>query len=263
MIRIFAGCAPNHEDAESQAVLEWSIAKHASEPFEITWLKLSRGGPLSGWNTINWPTPFSGFRWAVPELAGFEGRAIYTDSDVIFMDDIAGLWHQPIPEVVVARNASRLCVSLWDCNKAKSYMVPIDSLKQSIGNHAYMRFVFAHHNHIVTRFSGNWNCLDGENYASLDDIEIKAIHYTSMRFQPQIPYAVERLKQTGQSHWFDGEPATHWRKDLVLLFKSLLEEANANGYPTSRYCSDALYGHYRKASVANAGKPGSNQAIHG
>ena len=65
-VRVFVGCAPNHEDAESQAVLEHSIRKHASLPVDITWMKLSRDpvSPFSGWNTELWPTPFSGFRWA-------------------------------------------------------------------------------------------------------------------------------------------------------------------------------------------------------
>jgi hypothetical protein len=99
MIRLFVGCAANHEDLESQAVLEWSIRKHASEPVEITWMRLSRdpASPWSGWATERWATPFSGFRWAIPEVCGFEGRAIYCDSDVIFMADVAELVAAAIP----------------------------------------------------------------------------------------------------------------------------------------------------------------------
>jgi hypothetical protein len=142
-------------------------------------------------------------------------------------------------------------------------MVPIDSLKSSLRNHAFMRFVFNRHGHIVTPFEGNWNCLDGEQFTSLNDPDIKAIHYTAMRYQPQIPYAVKRLEKTGKSHWFDGQPATHWRKDLVDLFDELLREAEENGFPVSKYCSEPVYGPYKKASVAGSGKPKSDQHVYG
>jgi len=73
-IKIFVGCAPNYEDAESQAVLEWSIRKHASQPVEITWMMLSNDPEtlFTQWETNKWSTPFSGLRWAVPELCDFK-----------------------------------------------------------------------------------------------------------------------------------------------------------------------------------------------
>lgn len=255
MIRIFAACAPNHEDAESQAVLEWSIRKHASEEFQIIWMKIAESGPFSGWRTNNWPTPFSGFRWAVPELAGFKGRAIYTDSDVIFMDDIAKLFHQPIPGCILAKTASRLCVSLWDCEKAKKFSIPIAQMKKDFDNHVHARQRWAQARGQITPFKNNWNCLDGEHYSDLNDPEIKAIHYTAMRHQPQIPYALKRLEKQGLKHWFDGKPEPHFRPDLIELFNSLLAEAIENGYTVEKYCQDKPFGHYLKASVANIGAP--------
>src|SRR5215207_9690112 len=128
MIRVFVGCAANHEDIESQAVLEWSIRKHASEPVSITWMQLSRdpASPWSGWNTSQWVTPFSGFRWAIPAVCGYEGKAIYCDSDVIFMADIARLWDQEFEsgKAVMAKggNSWRLCVSLWDCAEMQAHL---------------------------------------------------------------------------------------------------------------------------------------------
>src|SRR5690349_3684211 len=102
MIRLFIGCSGNNEDLESQAVLEWSIRKNTKRETDITWMQLSRDpaspfysdGP-HGWQTKFWTTPFSGFRWAIPELCCWEGQAIYSDSDVIFFADIGELWDQP------------------------------------------------------------------------------------------------------------------------------------------------------------------------
>lgn len=39
---------------------------------------------------------FSGFRWAIPEYCQFQGKAIYMDTDVIVLDDLALLWEHPI-----------------------------------------------------------------------------------------------------------------------------------------------------------------------
>jgi hypothetical protein len=41
LIRIFVGCSANHDDLESQAVLEYTLRKHASQPLKITWMMQS------------------------------------------------------------------------------------------------------------------------------------------------------------------------------------------------------------------------------
>lgn len=253
MIRVFVGCAPNHEDAESQAVLEWSIRKHASQPVDITWMKLSRdlespfySDPQAGrgWNTRNWATPFSGFRWALPELCRHEGRAIYCDSDFIFMADIAELWHQLMNEYQVLAKSQgwRFCLSLWNC---ESVYPEFD--RSDPEQHKKMSAV------PFTRgaFDGNWNCLDGENYKSLADPAIKAIHYTAMANQPHLRYAIPRLAREGRKHWFNGHIEPHWRKDLIELFDTLLEEAQQNGYPVARYCHDPVFGQYPKRDLTS------------
>jgi hypothetical protein len=144
-IRIFVGCAANGEDIESQIVLEYTLRKHATLPLEITWMQQSRdvNSPYyseradahstsnhadvasirrsSGWQTQKWATPFSGFRWALPAICKFEGKAIYMDSDFIVLADIAELWNTPmLPEkMVIAKGGNRYCCSLWDCAAVK------------------------------------------------------------------------------------------------------------------------------------------------
>ena len=116
VVKLFVGVSSNGEDAESQAVLEYSVRKNSSMPVEIVWMKQTNdeSSPLYGWATYTWATPFSGYRWAVPELCGFKGKAIYCDSDFIWLDDIAKLWNQEFEpgKVVMAKagdNAWRYC----------------------------------------------------------------------------------------------------------------------------------------------------------
>lgn len=260
MIRIFVGCDPNHCDVESQAVLEWSIRKHASQPVQIEWMKLSRdpesfwySNGAEGWNTEQWATTFSAFRWGIPARCGFEGRAIYCDSDVIFMSDVAGLWRQEFQagKCVMGKGGGswRLCVSLWDCAVSRSFILPIEALRAQGDSHARMTARLMASN-VVQSFVGNWNCLDGELYESLSAPDIKAIHYTSIGTQPQLRFAVPRLEAAGRKHWFNGEIRDHWRKDLIQLFDELLAEATAEGYGPARYLQDPPYGDVRKRDMA-------------
>src|SRR5262249_27154541 len=130
-IRIFVGSAPNGEDAESLMVLEYSLRNVTSWPVDITYMQLSKD-PSSpwysedgeGWNTSLWPTPFSGFRWAIPWACGYEGKAIYMDSDVIVLQDLQDLWQTNFTQstVVAAKSPARFCVCVWD-NEAIGTMV--------------------------------------------------------------------------------------------------------------------------------------------
>lgn len=253
MIRVFVGCAPNHEDAESQAVLEYTLRQYASQDVDITWMKLSHSGPFSGWNSQDWATPFTGFRWALPALCNYEGRAVYVDSDFIFRADIVDLFYQPIPGHVLAKgHGGRLCLSLWDCAKCR-FMPGIDELRAARNANTLGRARLQKHG-VVTPFSGSWNCLDNElnRYGDkLNHRDIKAIHYTAMRHQPHLlKYAIPRLKALGRSHWFDGEVKPHWHTGLQQLFDRLLVSAAKAGYTVERYCQDPIYGEYTKRSVA-------------
>ena len=260
MIRVFVGCDPNHCDAESQAVLEWSVRKHASEHLEIEWMQLSRD-PESpwfsdqgrGWRTERWATTFSAFRWAIPSVCGYEGRAIYCDSDLIFMADVAELWRQafePGKAVMAKGDGSwRLCVSMWDCAAAKAWVPPIEDLQRDPGAHAAMTARLS--SGVVQAFVGDWNCLDGGAYQNIRDPCIKAIHYTSIGTQPQLRHSIPRLEREGRKHWFDGKVEPHWRPDLVALFDELLAEAEANGYGVARYIQKPLYGDVVKRVMTN------------
>ena len=265
MIRIFVGCSANAEDAESQAVLEYSIRKNTKAEVDITWMRLSRD-PASpfysepekklGWRNDSWATPFSGFRWAIPELCGFEGRGIYCDSDFIFLADIEELWNQELRpgKVVLAKGGHaswRYCCSVWDCAAVAGLGIipPLEKLRADPRSHHNLMKWFAEHPGVVQQFEGNWNCLDGEGL-KLDDPRLKALHYTKMDHQPHLRHALPRLAKAGRKHWFErlhGRPISrHPRTDVQTLFDLMLAEAHSAGYPVSKYEEDVpLFGDYR------------------
>lgn len=240
-IRIFVGVSANNEDLESQAVLDYTLHKHTTRTLEIEWMMQSRAKASFwyGWNTATWATPFSGFRWGVPARCEFKGKAIYLDSDMIVMDDIAKLWDKPIKDhhLVIAKGTNkRFCTTLFDCAKVKPIMFPISQLRSVQGIHRQQRERFSKPG-VVQPFplKENWNCIDGEAYTDIATDVIKIHHYSAIDCQPQLKYALPRLAEKGQAHWFKGSIKPHWRQDLVTLFDMTLQEAIAAGYKPENY----------------------------
>ena len=254
-VKLFVGTDPNGCDTESLAVLEYSARLHCSMPLEIEFMKISKEGFWSGWNSQLWATPFSGFRWGVPARCGYKGKAIYCDSDFIFMDDLANLWNQKFEpgKAVMAKGGQhgwRYCLAFWNCEEAQKYILPIDRLRSVPEAHSRMMHFFMTNPALVQQFKGNWNCVDGEDYQDLKDPDIRAIHYSSMQHQPQLKYALPRLAQKGQKHWFDGQVETHWRQDLINLFDKMLDKAIEANYNPRNYETNEEMISYAKQSQA-------------
>ena len=245
-IKVFVGCDPNNCDLEQMMVLDYSIHKYTSLPVEIVWMQLSRDPKSSwysdperneGWNTTRWPTPFSGFRWAIPEYCNYSGRAIYMDADVIVLDDLAKLWQHSIEgrSIVAAKtnaDMTRLCTCVWDCNAAKDVILPIEKLKKNPKSHKEMMALFKKNTQLIQPYQDSYNCIDGENLATE---EIKILHYSDMGTQFSHKYSLPRVSKEGIEHWFDGEVLPHPRQDLVDLFDDYYYEALDNGYQLDNY----------------------------
>lgn len=98
--RVFVGTDQRMGPAER--ALERSIRAHSGIPAELNWMRAGQG-QFGGWHMrrraerpysgSGWPTEFTPFRFAVPELAGFKGRAIYLDADMV-LGDIRELWER-------------------------------------------------------------------------------------------------------------------------------------------------------------------------
>jgi hypothetical protein len=261
-VKVFVGCDPNGSDLEQMMVLEYSLRKNASLPIEIHWMQLSRdpknpwfSSPArkQGWRTETWSTPFSGFRWAIPATCGYQGRAIYMDTDILVLCDIADVWNMDIkPGKIVAARAHvdswLSCVMLWDCDAARAYIPTEDVLSADPHSHRDIKKYFARHPELIQPLDPTYNCIDGEGLP-VDDIRI--LHYSDMGTQFSHQYSVSRLAREGREHWFDGEILPHPRKDLALLFDSYLHGALAAGYTLDSYRTEEIFGALVKESQQN------------
>jgi hypothetical protein len=244
-IRVFVGCSANGEDAEAQAMLEYTVRHYTTRPVEISWMKLTRD-PASpwysqpeknrGWNTRLWATPFSLFRWAIPEVCGFEGKAIYMDVDQIARADLGQLWEQSHPDgkCMLAKNATTFCVILFDCVRSKGRIPSLAQLQSGAWLQKYTRDIALRP--LVAPFEGNWNCLDGENYKNLYDPDIKIIHFTRVETQPHYKFALPRLRSEGVQHWNrQAVFKPHARADVEPLVDKIWKDAQAAGYTVEKY----------------------------
>lgn len=248
IIRLFVGCSANGEDAEAQAMLEYTLRKHhqSGEIVHIEWMMLTRD-PASpwysdsggrGWQTKGWATPFSAFRWAIPHACKYQGKAIYTDVDKIFMAPIAELWNQKIPDgkCMLTKDEKHSCVILWDCERAKKFLPDIDKLRSE----GFYRNVRNNIGSAAGRFQGNWNCLDGESYPTLTNPDIKIIHFTKVETQPHLKWALPRLRKQGKEHWNKwtlnaSQPHPHKRQDVAPLVDVIWQGAQEAGYTAEKY----------------------------
>lgn len=249
-IRLFVGADGTNCDLESQMVLEYSVRKHASQPVEIVWMQQAADGPWSGWKCASGRTPFSHFRWSLPSVCGYQGKAIYTDSDFVFLADISELWNQDVPGVLLSKqpkkHIGKTCCLLFDCAKAKGHVPDLKALRKMAEPQGEMTKYFRAHPELSSGFDGNWNALDGDGLA-IGDPRMKAIHYTRMEHQFQLKYAIPRLKAEGLSHWYAGPVFQHPRPDLQALFDTLYAEAISAGYSVEQYRVDPFDGATRKA----------------
>lgn len=238
-IKLFVGCAPNGEDAESQMVLEYTAKKHSSLPVDIVWMKHNNpdhNGIWQGWESSTWATPFSGFRWAIPEACNFEGQAIYMDSDMIILGDLAELWNNPWEDgkIIQMKGDWRTCVAKWHCELAGQVLPPVEQMKQTPTAHQQLFGALQQQPQLAQVFDRQWNNFDGEN----DDLkDIKILHYTDMSTQMHAKYCTSRLEREGRKHWFDGEFREHRRPDVQYLFDRYYFEAMNEGMAPQDYYS--------------------------
>jgi len=220
MIRIFVGTSDT-EDNWIEKILVYSLFKHTSEELDITFL---RPKMFPNWNMRGWGTPFTNFRYTVPELCNFKGKAIYLDVDQLNFRDIADLYNTDLEENTYAMvwdaltdNGEKMkgtryekgfycdSVMLIDCEKAQKYTLPIPEIAQFENNYKYTWFLglgkpFKHRSEgIIKQLNPRWNSYDGRNTSfqpkdfnannqppfSLD--EIWHLHFTAMSMQPWHP----------------------------------------------------------------------------
>jgi len=222
-VRIFIGTSANGEDKLAEMAYEYSIRNNTDRDVEIVWMRQTRDKSSfwEGFNTSKWATPFSGFRWGIPEYCNYEGKAIYTDADMLNFRDMGELFDLPMNDKwILARKGKRFnrefCVMLIDCSKFKNFT------KYSRDNASYHGYTYSHFargsgRSLVGDLDPRWNSLDG------DPEPFYQLHYTNMRTQPWKP------------SWFNGKHQPHEKPELEELFWSVVEEAKLNGWGEADY----------------------------
>ena len=181
-------------------------------------------------------TEFSLYRYLIPQLCDYHGRAIYIDSDTICLADIGELFDTPFdgadflakPDAYLGDELWGLSVMLIDCAKCgfdlEQIVDEIDRGLYSMTDFSLMAPKFLeHHPYKIGRLDEAWNVFD-----QWDD-QTKLIHYTNLETQP----------------WkFPNHPYGE------LWFK-FLEEAIAEGYVTSQDLELSMIRSYVRRDLLN------------
>lgn len=209
MVKIFIGTSANGEDEIAEKTLVYSLEKHSSEPLEIIFMRNKEDGFMGKFSAGKWATPFSDLRWAIPEYCDFKGRALYMDVDQLNLKDISLLYNIDLKGKAIACRPQRCCVMVMDCEKLKSFILPVSKIKE-MPSYTYKAFGNLTAKKERTDIDARWNCMDGEGRA-IDDIW--HLHFTNMATQPWHP------------SWIKRPAKNHLRIDLVNLWTKYSEEA--------------------------------------
>ena len=121
--RIFIGTDPSQ--AIACKLLQHSMRKHTTMPLVFDTM-----------DSVAWPFPkdpknqprteFSFHRFAIPKLAGYQGRALYVDADMLVFRDLRELWAMPFDGATVLHAPSsnpqrpkQFSVMLLDCDRLR------------------------------------------------------------------------------------------------------------------------------------------------
>jgi hypothetical protein len=197
-VRIFLGTEPFQYRAER--VFIWAIkqVRNPARVYEIYMMK-----DLAGFSRAGWKTGFTNYRYAIPALAGGEGRAIFNDVDQIYLADPAEMFDMDM------RGAGILCVTgretsvmLIDCAKMIKFWSAEDA--KTGKKHRYFRDI-THNNNLWGKLPGEWNARDEEFRAG----QSKCFHFTTLQTQPWKPFP-KQLRYTPHPNgevWFALEHA--------------------------------------------------------
>ena len=200
-VKIFIGSG--EQSLLERKVLIYSLRKHTQRELDIQVFNGSHNAiecegseplpaPLSLSLKYRNLTEFSLYRYLIPELCSFQGRAIYLDSDMVCLTDIGELYDTKLNgcDFLAKRDHHRdgekpwgLSAMLIDCERCR---FPLAQIFQEIdaGLYTYSEFsrmgkkFLAHHHYQPGELDPQWNVYDR------CDAQTKLIHYTELFTQP-------------------------------------------------------------------------------
>jgi hypothetical protein len=196
-MRVFVGCDESQRVAAQ--VLEHSIKKFASRPVDLHVMQ-NLAVPLPKHRRNRPRTGFSFYRFMIPKLCNYQGRALYLDADMLVFGDLAELWdidfgaqkvlctyQAEAPPSWRKRGAffqpgRQMSVMLLDCGRldwdVERIVAGLDQ-----GRYDYRQLMFdlcvVRPDEIADRIPNQWNCLEW-----YDSQRTKLLHYTVVPTQP-------------------------------------------------------------------------------
>ena len=210
LVRVYVGT--DRSQLLAVAVLEHSICRHTRRPVQVCPLiDLDLPEPRDVRQGSR--TNFSFARFAIPELAGYAGKALYLDADMLVFRDIGELWDTPfegcsvaiqegVPAHAVAHEKAgapktrvkQCSVMLIDCARAAWDVHRI--IGGLDGRYTYEQLMYdlciLPESEVAYSVPFAWNSL--EHF----DPETRLIHYTDMDTQPW----VNAVNRNGP-HWLE------------------------------------------------------------
>ena len=201
-VRVFIGSGEASRLERKVAI--YSLGKHTQYPLDIyvfngthNAIELNDQEPIPAPLSLRLKyqniTEFSLYRFLIPQICNYQGKAIWIDSDTVCLADIAELFDNPLNGYdflakteaynTTSQNLWGLSVMLIDCEQTRFDLETyFDEIAQ--GLYTYTDFAcmspafLAHHHFKVSPIDPHWNVFD---YC---DDQTKLIHYTNLNTQP-------------------------------------------------------------------------------
>jgi mitochondrial fission protein ELM1 len=204
-VRIFLGTEAGQHRAERVFIYAIECVRDPARAYEIHLMK-----DLPGFVRLGWRTGFTNYRFAVPDLAGRQGRAIYNDVDQIYTADPAELFDLDLNgHGYLALSAKETSVMLIDCARMA------ERWNMKVARRRTIRHLLAK----AAAEPGLWGPLDPAwNARDLEYVEghSKLLHFTAMHTQPWQPFP---------------KRYSYHRHPLAEIWQRLEDAADAEGYP--------------------------------
>jgi hypothetical protein len=219
-VRIFLGTEPAQYRPER--VFVWAVMQ-VRDPARVYEIHLMKD--LAGFDRTGWKTGFTNYRYAIPTLAGGQGRAIFNDVDQIYLSDPAELFDMEMGGAgVLCITPRETSVMLIDCAKMIQHWNIRDA--QTGQKHRHFRDLI-HDNKLWGQLPGEWNARDEEYSAGRS----KCFHFTTLQTQPWQPFP-DQLRYAPHPDgevWFSLERGadragfTHFTRERPSRFYTTLE----------------------------------------
>ena len=203
-IKLFVGSG--EASVIERKVLIYSVMKHTKRPIDIfvfngTHNSIEKNNeppvlcPMPLHIKYRNVTEFSNYRWYIPQLCNFEGKAIFADSDMICLSDVGDFFDQNMGEnaMLAKPNAYKLgdanetrwgmSLTLFDCSKChfdvENFFSEIDNNLYTLTDlHQMTPQFMKYHTYKIGNIAKGWNEFD------YYDEHTKLIHYTNLYTQP-------------------------------------------------------------------------------